>query len=491
MKKKPPDTTENLLSRMRIKSTGQRHGELPFVSVVTPTWNRRAFLPYLIYMFQYQDYPAEKRELIILDDSEHDSSDLITTLTARTHWAERIRYYHQSDRMTIGEKRNMLNKLAKGEYIVCMDDDDYYPADKIRYTITEMRKYNALLAGCDQIAIWYSHIDRVYRTHAFGKHHALNGTLTYHRNYLRNHRYDDRAKLAEETGFTNHFTVPILQLKPERSILCISHNENTWDKDFILGSCEMVAEGIDRLVSDPRLRGLYQRLKYAPVNSRIDWSFFEKVVISCLSQDAVQHQAFLTSLQQQGMPDDKRVLVTTSAGAPLAESHLKAVDLAQKHGWKNYLILDDRAKFVRQEKTVNNINKLLRTSMHIDWDVLLLGSELLHAHPLQSLPGCIKPVQMSRPAACVINQHYYPRFRDMLKNTLSAQRRPDCTVREKSVLHWEVLCREDRWLALYSSWAYREYDDQGNDSAWRYFKKLNLRNTAGADAVKKQQRTLS
>ena len=41
----------------------------PFVSVICPTYNRRESLPYLLYIWQYQDYPAEKRELIILDDS--------------------------------------------------------------------------------------------------------------------------------------------------------------------------------------------------------------------------------------------------------------------------------------------------------------------------------------------------------------------------------------------------------------------------------------
>ena len=37
------------------------HRVKPFVIVVTPTWNRGAFLPYLLYMYRYQDYPADRR----------------------------------------------------------------------------------------------------------------------------------------------------------------------------------------------------------------------------------------------------------------------------------------------------------------------------------------------------------------------------------------------------------------------------------------------
>ena len=181
---------------------------LPFVSVVTPTWNRRSFLPYLLYMFQYQDYPAARRELIVLDDSEHSNADLVEGMKKYAACPELIRYYHQPRRMTLGEKRNRLNALATGEYIICMDDDDYYPADKIRYTVTEMRRHRATFAGCDSIPIWYSHIDRIYRSHAFGDRYALNGTFAYHRSLLKTHRYDDRAQLAEEKSFLRDFSTP-------------------------------------------------------------------------------------------------------------------------------------------------------------------------------------------------------------------------------------------------------------------------------------------
>ncbi len=158
--------------------------ELPFVSVVTPTWNRAAFLPYLLYIYRRQDYPADRRELVILDDSPQSHLPIIQKLTQGHPEKFNIRYIHHPERLALGKKRNMLNELAVGEYILCMDDDDYYPADKISYTIGMMQKHRALISGSDQIPIWYSHINRIFKTHSFGKHHILNGTFCYHRNYL-------------------------------------------------------------------------------------------------------------------------------------------------------------------------------------------------------------------------------------------------------------------------------------------------------------------
>lgn len=103
-------------------------GEKPFVSVVCPSYNRREFLPYLLYIYQYQDYPADRRELIIVDDSPHSSQDLVDMLVDPS--MENVRYIHSDRRLMLGEKRNMLNDLAKGEYIVCFDDDDYYSPQK-------------------------------------------------------------------------------------------------------------------------------------------------------------------------------------------------------------------------------------------------------------------------------------------------------------------------------------------------------------------------
>ncbi len=60
----------------------------------------------------------------------------------------------------------MLNELARGEYILCMDDDDYYPADKISYTIAMMQSTGRSSPVPTNIPIWYSHINRIFQSRA-------------------------------------------------------------------------------------------------------------------------------------------------------------------------------------------------------------------------------------------------------------------------------------------------------------------------------------
>ena len=64
---------------MTENQNGQpRHldNELPFVSLCTPTYNRRKFIPHAIDWFNNQYYPKEKVEWIIIDDGTDDGYKL-------------------------------------------------------------------------------------------------------------------------------------------------------------------------------------------------------------------------------------------------------------------------------------------------------------------------------------------------------------------------------------------------------------------------------
>ena len=48
----------------------------PTVSICTPTYNRRIFIPQLIKCFQKQTYPKQLMEWIVVDDGEDPVDDL-------------------------------------------------------------------------------------------------------------------------------------------------------------------------------------------------------------------------------------------------------------------------------------------------------------------------------------------------------------------------------------------------------------------------------
>ena len=53
---------------------------MPFVSICTPTFNRRPFIPYTIKCIENQDYPKDKIEWIIIDDGSDKIEDLVKNL---------------------------------------------------------------------------------------------------------------------------------------------------------------------------------------------------------------------------------------------------------------------------------------------------------------------------------------------------------------------------------------------------------------------------
>ncbi|WP_341516645.1 glycosyltransferase family 2 protein [Citrobacter gillenii] len=446
--------------------------EKPFVSVVTPTWNRAAFLPWLLYMFRYQDYPADRRELVILDDSPQSHLPLIEQLTQGKPGAFNIRYIHHPERLALGKKRNMLNELAQGEYILCMDDDDFYPADKITYTLAMMQRHRALISGSDQIPIWYSHINRIFKTHRFGPQNILNGTFCYHRNYLKKHRYDDDCNLSEEAAFTHNFTVNPLQLPGERTILCISHSQNTFDKDFVLGASEPLQTSLEQAIPDPMLKNWYQSLHNATHHQPIHWDAIDQVVIVNLDARADRLGQIQQELARLRVPAEKitRLAACEDVNGQLGrrQSHLQALHLAQQQGWKNYLLLEDDTVILKQEKHISVLNALLSALPKLPWEVILLGGEIKQGTVLKSLNGMIHARDCRKVCAYLVNDHYYA--------TLARQMAQDPS--ESLEAQWQPLLRDGKWLACYPSIAYQRagYSDiekQETDNIRFYFNKIN------------------
>lgn len=69
------------------------------------------------------------------------------------------------------------------------------------------------------------------------------------------------------------------------------------------------------------------------------------------------------------------------------QSHLQALRLAQQHGWQNYLLLEDDAVILKQEKHIQVLNTLLASLAKIPWQVMILGGEISQGTMLKSLPG--------------------------------------------------------------------------------------------------------
>lgn len=200
--------------------------KFPFVSICTPTFNRRPFIKTMFQCYLNQNYPKNRMEWIIVDDG----TDKIKDLVEESNIPE-IRYFEIQDKMMLGAKRNYMHKHCRGSIIVYMDDDDYYPPDRVAHAVERLQsKPEALCAGSSEIYIYFKHLPKMIQCGPYGPNHATAGTFAFRKKLLDDTKYDDSAALAEEKSFLKDYTVPFVQLDPVKSILVFSHEHNTYDK---------------------------------------------------------------------------------------------------------------------------------------------------------------------------------------------------------------------------------------------------------------------
>ena len=201
----------------------------PFVSVCTPTFNRRPFIENMIRCYKNQTYPKNRMEWIIVDDGTDNIQDILSR--------EKITNlkYFAVEKMNLGAKRNFMHTKTKGSFIVYMDDDDYYPPERVEHAVETLQGApQALCAGSSEIYIYFKALNRMVQCGPYGPNHSTAGTFAFRKELLEQTRYEDDAALAEERAFLKDYTIPFVQLDPLKTILVFSHEHNTFDKREML-----------------------------------------------------------------------------------------------------------------------------------------------------------------------------------------------------------------------------------------------------------------
>ena len=229
----------------------------PSVSICTPTYNRRPFIPYIIKCVENQNYPKDKIEWIIIDDGTDKIEDLVSHLPY-------VKYFKYEEKMTLGTKRNLMHSKATGDIIVYMDDDDYYPPDRIKHAIDTLRSNpKALCVGSSEMYVYFKHIQKMYQFGPYGPNHATAATFAFKREeMLKLTSYDNNASLAEEKHFLKDYSIPFAQLNPLKTILVVSHNHNSFDKKKLLQQgvnqfMKVSDKTVDDFIKEPELKKFF------------------------------------------------------------------------------------------------------------------------------------------------------------------------------------------------------------------------------------------
>jgi ADP-heptose:LPS heptosyltransferase/glycosyltransferase involved in cell wall biosynthesis len=181
---------------------------MTLVSCIMPTRDRRSFVPKAIEHFLRQDYAD--RELIIVDDG----ADSVAGLAPAS---ERIRYIRLPARSSIGAKRNLACREARGDIILHWDDDDWYAPWRVSYQVEQLDQSGVDICGLDRL-YYYDPANRrawEYRYTNQERPWVAGNTLCYRKQFWQKHPFPE-IDIGEDSRF-------VWQAKPER-VLRLENN---------------------------------------------------------------------------------------------------------------------------------------------------------------------------------------------------------------------------------------------------------------------------
>ena len=228
----------------------------PFVSICTPTFNRRPFIPYMIKCFEQQTYPKDRIEWIIIDDGTDPIKDLVKNIS-------QVKYFYYQEKMLLGKKRNLMHKKCSGDIIIYMDDDDYYPPERVSHAVqTLLDNPSYLIAGCSEMYVYFDSKEKMYRCGPYKEYHSTAATFAFKKELLKETSYNNENALAEERHFLKNYTIPLKQLDSLKSIIVFSHKHNSLNKEKLLDNLELTKTvetdlNIDDYFIDPILKQFY------------------------------------------------------------------------------------------------------------------------------------------------------------------------------------------------------------------------------------------
>lgn len=201
--------------------------ELPHVSIITPTRNRRFIFELAVYQFQNFMYPKEKLEWVILDNGDDKINDLIPADT-------RIKYLTLpgDKRYSIADLRNYAIKNSSHDIIVYMDDDDYYPSESVYARVKALLKYKSIgvgCVGCTNIGA-FNIVTKVSNFVSNGDAFLSEATICHTKKFWNERKFNKMDNGAEYRRFLKDRQSKIRHLPFQFVTIAINHTKNSTER---------------------------------------------------------------------------------------------------------------------------------------------------------------------------------------------------------------------------------------------------------------------
>ena len=225
-----PENTVDHEGNYVLKLDNIKMEDLPSVSIITPTYKRRKIFTMALRNFENFIYPKNKIEWIIVEDTPSDSYNDVEDLLPRD---SRIKYIRlesgiNDEPMPIAMKRNIAVSNSSNEYIIHMDDDDYYPPESILARIKILLKYQKEGIECvgSTFIGTYNVINNTSSMSSDGPISLSEASMAYSRKFWEERPFDETCYRGEHKYFTEQRLQKIIDIPYSFILIAINHKMN-------------------------------------------------------------------------------------------------------------------------------------------------------------------------------------------------------------------------------------------------------------------------
>jgi len=206
----------------------------PPISVVTLLYNRRKFFNLAYHSILVSDYPKDRIEWILVDDSDdpmEQATDQIMEVVANAA-PLKITYVPLKKRTPVGEKRNIGVSKATADIILMVDDDDHYPETSFRRRVAWLTKHSwqpqavaATTIACYDLTRGISAVNVPPLDIPLGQR-ISEATLTFYRGWWVAKKFPSEILVGEGENFLQGRERDVLEIPPQQIIVAFSHGKN-------------------------------------------------------------------------------------------------------------------------------------------------------------------------------------------------------------------------------------------------------------------------
>ena len=216
-----------------LKSIPIDDHDLPNVSIITPTYNRKFLFPIALRNFYFFDYPKDKMEWIICDDGEQDLKPIIPN-------DDRIKYVkvNVDGKLNVSQKRNLCIQHTTHDIIVHMDDDDYYFPHSLKSRVKTLLKYKNKKCVSSKNMGYYHLIDNYsFLKGCYDQHNNLiyipEASMAYYKSFWKERNFDERVASGEFIHFLKDRFDQLITIPYEFNMIAFTHNNNTCAQETV------------------------------------------------------------------------------------------------------------------------------------------------------------------------------------------------------------------------------------------------------------------